>query len=323
MTQPLVSIWPVREIPGWDGAEIDLPHCPPVAAKPLLDALQATYQTDAHFWPGYVVDASGTPETSLPRLNKGARPVIERMGGRILFGCLVLDIDGPEHKTGGTPSPEWISDQTARLAHLPVEWASFGIYLTRGGYRLLWRRDAPVGPEQHIEDLEIARDRLATIGIQADALIDWTRSYRLPFVRRSSKNERREAVFDGLVSGTLSRTALVGSASETTGTGRFSRLGRARARGESYKAPDRIASHRNVELTRLAGALRRAGLDVEAVRAALRHTNQTRCDPPMDDAEVDGIADKSARWDPPDLPESLVRPPENASEARKRRFWRS
>lgn len=55
---------------------------------------------------------------------------------------------------------------------------------------------------------------------------------------------------------------------------------------------------RNGALTRLAGAMRRQGADRDALLDALRRTNATRCEPPLDDAEVGRIVDSVVRYDP-------------------------
>lgn len=47
---------------------------------------------------------------------------------------------------------------------------------------------------------------------------------------------------------------------------------------------------RNNALTKLAGALRRRGLGEDAILAALLAENQSRCDPPLDEREVEAIA---------------------------------
>jgi hypothetical protein len=55
---------------------------------------------------------------------------------------------------------------------------------------------------------------------------------------------------------------------------------------------------RNATLASLAGAMRRRGASQEAIAAALRAENQRRCDPPLTDAEVAGIAASIARYRP-------------------------
>jgi hypothetical protein len=56
--------------------------------------------------------------------------------------------------------------------------------------------------------------------------------------------------------------------------------------------------HRNERLTRLAGELQNSGISVDALTAALRAENQTRCQPPLEDSEVQKIAQSVARYIP-------------------------
>ncbi|GIW51244.1 MAG: hypothetical protein KatS3mg081_0599 [Gemmatimonadales bacterium] len=55
---------------------------------------------------------------------------------------------------------------------------------------------------------------------------------------------------------------------------------------------------RNVALTSLAGSLRRRGASEEAILAALRVENATRCKPPLDDRELERIAASVAKYPP-------------------------
>ena len=56
--------------------------------------------------------------------------------------------------------------------------------------------------------------------------------------------------------------------------------------------------HRNTHLTSLAGTMRRAGLKVDAIDAALQKENQSQCEPPLDKKEVNGIAQSVSRYPP-------------------------
>jgi putative DNA primase/helicase len=53
---------------------------------------------------------------------------------------------------------------------------------------------------------------------------------------------------------------------------------------------------RNTHLTRVAGGLRRSGLSDSAMLAALKAENVAKCDPPLDDAEVEKIAASIGRY---------------------------
>lgn len=58
------------------------------------------------------------------------------------------------------------------------------------------------------------------------------------------------------------------------------------------------AGARNSTLTSHAGTMRRRGMPVEAIEAALQAENQTRCDPPLPQIEVMFIAQSVSRYDP-------------------------
>ena len=55
---------------------------------------------------------------------------------------------------------------------------------------------------------------------------------------------------------------------------------------------------RNTFLTSQAGAMRRRGISLEAIQAALPAENQARCEPPLPEDEVQGIARGMARYTP-------------------------
>ncbi len=56
--------------------------------------------------------------------------------------------------------------------------------------------------------------------------------------------------------------------------------------------------HRNNELTRLAGMMRRQGFSYEAIRVALLTVNRERCRPVLEEVEVEGIARSIAKYPP-------------------------
>lgn len=63
--------------------------------------------------------------------------------------------------------------------------------------------------------------------------------------------------------------------------------------------PDSIEmGERNDTLFRVASRLRRDGLSVEEILAALTSINDSRCTPPLDNAEVERIANGAGRYDP-------------------------
>jgi hypothetical protein len=66
---------------------------------------------------------------------------------------------------------------------------------------------------------------------------------------------------------------------------------------------ERIAEgQRSTTLTSIAGRLRRCGLDLAAISAALYAHNETHCDPPLPEREVEAIAKSVSRYPTDDIP---------------------
>jgi hypothetical protein len=66
---------------------------------------------------------------------------------------------------------------------------------------------------------------------------------------------------------------------------------------------------RNETLASFAGTMRRRGMSVAAITAALRVENATRCQPPLPEAEVDTIARSVGRYSPETGPQQRRRTP--------------
>ncbi len=69
---------------------------------------------------------------------------------------------------------------------------------------------------------------------------------------------------------------------------------------DTGKGDEPITENRNIRLTSIAGKLRNAGLSHDALEAALLHVNAERCVPPMDEEEVQRIADNVAKYPLPE-----------------------
>ncbi len=69
--------------------------------------------------------------------------------------------------------------------------------------------------------------------------------------------------------------------------------------GESgSQSPHEIGEgSRNDQLTRIAGALRRQGIEATAIESTLQHVNQEVCNPPLEDEEVSRIASSVSRYE--------------------------
>ena len=78
------------------------------------------------------------------------------------------------------------------------------------------------------------------------------------------------------------------------------RLATRRTSGHTAHASTRTipAGQRNDRLARMAGAMRRHGADEAAILAALREHNHTHCDPPLEEEELQRLAEGMARYAP-------------------------
>jgi len=89
-------------------------------------------------------------------------------------------------------------------------------------------------------------------------------------------------------------------------------LRRRRRNGHAPQAGERISNgQRNVTLTRMAGAMRRQGMDGEEILASLTEVNKRRCVPPLEGREVERIAASVARYDP--APKAPPKPSANGA----------
>ena len=66
------------------------------------------------------------------------------------------------------------------------------------------------------------------------------------------------------------------------------------------------SGQRNATLARLAGTMRRVGMGLPEIAAALHQTNRVRCQPSLADREVDRIAESIARYPPDEVSVALA-----------------
>ena len=272
----LLHVWPDRFPKSWDGrADLDSVPCHPVVT--YIDALNEEYGTDAHFCPAVL---EGTEVH--PRLNTKMAP---EFIAAVRFYVVVLDIDGPNHEC----TDEWYNDQILKLRGTPWEGGIY--YRTKGGYRLMWELPEALRTYEYVNLNTALRAELHRIGIEVDRLIDWTRCFRLPFVKRDGKHERRELV---IPENPMLPMALI-------------KFSREEAKKVSSSIGAAVASHklmldesaveeigettRNTKLFKLMTSLRNvAWIDEELALAFARTINAERVDPPLDDTEVERMA---------------------------------
>lgn len=255
---------------------------------PLLDALSATYLTDAHMTAG-VLD--GRDEQ--PRLKKtGDAPLPP--GAHLSFSSVIVDGDAPDERK--TDVGTWWGEQRALLEASPLWPCAW--YQTRGGYRLVWELAEPMSsPAEYEELLRRVHATLAAAGLKTDVLLDWTRLYRLPFVVREGANERWDCDFSGL--SPLPLASLLASVP-------FVSLGEslvsARTPNDSLDAEVWEAGKgiRNKNLFSFARLLvtRAPELPSAVVLALTEAMNQMKCSPPKPYDEVCQIARNAMKYVP-------------------------
>jgi hypothetical protein len=163
---------------------------PYAAVIPLGKALATPYETDAHFF---------AYEPWRPvRLNKEA---LEREP--VKMTALVFDVDDPVAHEGAVPEarPDWFAAEFAKIEALRTAFAGLFVYRTKKGYRLVGAMAEGMllaSPDEaggwkafYLAWCDYLQKHF---GITADrACGQWTRAYRLPYVVRDGKHERREA----------------------------------------------------------------------------------------------------------------------------------
>ena len=285
---PDVTVWPHRAVKGWTGDEP--PETYPVVS--LREALTTEYSTDAHFVP-YTLDP---PEARVPRVNKSAISKLDELGVALVFGAAVVDVDCPEaHRGDGHASEDWRVDQEELYDALPDPLRDgCGVYHTRGGYRLLWELPEPLGRDAYLATIARLRTALAAHGIEADALVDWGRCYRLPHVVRDGVRQG-DSGFDDLE---RLGDAPLGAEYIAAEGGQYDGIENADRARPALAAPDQITENRNSTLTRLAGQWRRTGLGEDEILGMLQVVNAARCVPPLEPDELANIARSMMRYAP-------------------------
>ncbi|MEM7203061.1 MAG: primase-helicase family protein [Planctomycetota bacterium] len=156
---------------------------------PLNEALDTTFRTPSLFCCYYVLG-----EEEWPRLAKADLKDVIAKGGVVKVSCLVFDYDLP--KVDGKKVPwecqEEIDDFLTTLHDAQGLWPS-ALYTTKHGARLIYKLETPLFPEAAERAYRVMLARLAEAGIHSDEnTADWTRFFRLPFVRKEDGDDLSE-----------------------------------------------------------------------------------------------------------------------------------
>lgn len=211
MKRPLkkvgVYVWRTRELSGFnglDGEELEWHEW-----RPLLKALMKRHKTDAHV-PMYEVPG----EKTAPRINKASLEAMRKEGLEPVLRVAMVDVDNkpikikkkgkkqtikhPTWEEGGHPGITKATDPESVVAALRALYPSAGVYTTKRGLRLVWVLDKPVPVSKGDAFLTWL---VGTVPGADPACTDWTRCFRLPFVRRDGVDTEAVVDFDPLVAG--------------------------------------------------------------------------------------------------------------------------
>jgi putative DNA primase/helicase len=203
-----------------------------------------------------------------PQLNVGVT-----LGG--ITGLIGLDVDGD---TG--------EEVLCRLAcgDLPPT-----LEFTSGkGRRLLYRvaSGLTLRPTPKPGGLEVEGGELRLLGLGSQTVMPPS---------RHKQSGRRYAWVPGHAPGEIEPVVAPAWVVELMRSDRQEAGGRTHTFVQGERIPE---GRRDSMLTSLAGSMRRRGMSVEAILAALQIENETRCDPPLPKAQVEKIARSIGRYEP-------------------------
>lgn len=143
----------------------------------VAEGFAERYESDAHFTAYY------EPDGSARRVNLSS--LSAEGGARPLLSALVADVDFPAHAQGWedpdltVQAYEWVEAALGRFPEL-------GVYSTLGGLRLVGLLAKPIEARYASHLLELFHGELLKAGVGGldTTCKDWTRLYRLPYVRR-------------------------------------------------------------------------------------------------------------------------------------------
>lgn len=224
-----------------------------------------------------------------PRWDTLGRVLTNHAGADCYIGVAVYAAPpqpGMQRKKGMVLHCHWLwceRDHHALPGTLPEP--TFTIETSTGNYQDWWRIDAPLS-------LPVAEDYAERIAaaVGCAPMKDATRVLRIVGMR-NHKPERM---------GEIAR--ITDERDGVYSLRDFAHIPRVSASADPVRAGGARgkigAGHRHNELLKLAGAMRRYGLSRDTILAALREMNETQCDPPKPDAEVEKIASDASGWEP-------------------------
>ena len=169
---------------------------------PLVQALEAEYDSDAHLSPVLVYHPEEGLEEALPRLNLPAFHELEDQGFKVGVDTLFVDIDLPGHRAWASPAEA--RETLERVRNLPP-FDRAGLYDTKHGWRAVFqtslhvplakvpdvmgqpRERHGVPPYGLLAELQAVLDGAGIDHVVDRSCRDRNRCYRAPYVMRDGK----------------------------------------------------------------------------------------------------------------------------------------
>lgn len=161
----------------------------PLHPLPLEQALCTNYLTDAHFFTYHAVN---TGAALWPRMNKPLLAKLRAAGAEAMTQCMVFDIDNPGHTKWQDycPVDGWLNWFHTQFLPAAPPWAASycSLYTTRSGVRIVYALDRPIPVDDAENKHRWMVRMLVSAGLPVDkGCSDWTRCFRLPYVRRDGQ----------------------------------------------------------------------------------------------------------------------------------------
>lgn len=297
-----VAVWLDKRTVGWTGTQDEMVGPRKVemhAVFDTVDAMELTWSSDAHFTCG-ILHHGGEAVKAQPRMMK-ANGALERAKATlgenfdVLFDTLVVDADFPNKKKV-SPTPEQVEEWSrAEIAKIPQNIrGGMGWYMTKGGFRLIWRLPVQVRSAQWESWLQAMFDVLSSADMSPDrAVCDWTRGYRLPKVVRDGEMQSFPMDLTGYKTGVLRTALLEERVSDSDASIANTRM----AIDLVSVTPD---GNRNDFLFRTGCKFwDRDWIPGSLLRPILDAINFTQCVPPLDEDEIDRIQRNIEKYEKP------------------------
>lgn len=198
-----VSVFATKFYAGFDGDEQQLSQIRYGELRGLTDILTQQWPTDAHMG---LYELPGEP--NCPRLNKTCLRWFQTQYSvaQPRLSAIAVDIDMPGHgevynwqnmAEWPTEMNTWYARTQAAMGRIE-EVMTAGMYLTRGGMRLVWplAEHRKIGVNLADSYLRQFVEYLQRHGLGADSsCTQWNRLFRLPFVVRDGQRQQLQADF--------------------------------------------------------------------------------------------------------------------------------